>query len=39
MFEAMLAALVARGIQFLLVGGVAATVYGSARFINDLDIC
>ncbi len=39
MFEAMLAALVARGIRFVLVGGVAATVHGSARFTNDLDLC
>jgi len=39
MFEAMLAALVARDIRFVLVGGVAATVHGSARFTNDLDLC
>ena len=39
MFEAILAALVARRIRFVLVGGVAATVHGSARFTNDLDVC
>lgn len=39
MFEAILAALVARCIRFVLVGGVAATVHGSARFTNDIDVC
>lgn len=39
MFEAILAALVAHHIRFVLIGGVAATVHGSARFTNDLDIC
>ena len=39
MFEEILAALVARNIRFVLVGGVAATVHGSARFTIDLDIC
>ncbi|MGH7711321.1 MAG: nucleotidyl transferase AbiEii/AbiGii toxin family protein [Gemmatimonadaceae bacterium] len=39
MFETIIAALVARGIRFVVVGGVAATVHGSARFTNDLDIC
>ena len=39
MFEGMLAALVKRKIRFVLVGGVAAAVHGSARFTNDLDIC
>ncbi len=39
MFEAILAALVSRPIRFVLVGGVAATVHGSARFTNDIDIC
>ena len=39
MFESILSALVARDIQFVLVGGVAATVHGSARFTNDIDIC
>ena len=39
MFEGMLTALVKRKIRFVLVGGVAAAVHGSARFTNDLDIC
>ena len=39
MFEIILAALVARDIRFVLVGGVAATIHGSARFTNDIDIC
>lgn len=39
MFEAIIAALVARGIRFVVVGGVAATVHGSARLTNDIDLC
>ena len=39
MFEEILAALAARGIRFVLIGGVAATVQGSARFTNDIDLC
>lgn len=39
MFEAILAALVAHGIRFVVVGGVAGTVHGSARFTNDIDLC
>ena len=39
MFEAILAALVTRDIRFVVVGGVAATVHGSVRFTNDIDIC
>lgn len=39
MFEIILSALVARDIRFVLVGGVAATIHGSVRFTNDLDIC
>ena len=39
MFETILTALVERGVQFVLIGGVAATVHGSARFTNDIDIC
>ncbi len=39
MFETIIAALIERGIKFVVVGGVAATVHGSARFTNDLDIC
>lgn len=38
MFETILAALVARGIRFVVMGGVAATVHGSARFTNDIDV-
>ena len=39
MFEAILAVLVARNIRFIVVGGVAASVHGSARFTNDIDLC
>ena len=39
MFEEMLRELVRRGVQFVVVGGVAATVHGSARYTNDLDLC
>jgi predicted nucleotidyltransferase len=39
MFEAILAELVARGIRFAVIGGVAATVHGSARLTNDIDLC
>ena len=39
MFEAILAALIARGIRFVVIGGVAATVHGSSRFTNDIDLC
>jgi predicted nucleotidyltransferase len=39
MFEVILTALVAHEIRFVVVGGVAATVHGSARFTNDIDIC
>jgi predicted nucleotidyltransferase len=39
MFETILAALKARNIRFVLVGGVAATIHGSARFTNDIDVC
>ena len=39
MFEAILAALIAHGIRFVVIGGVAATVHGSARFTNDIDLC
>ena len=39
MFEAILASLIERGIRFVVIGGVAATVHGSARFTNDIDIC
>ncbi|MGH7516113.1 MAG: nucleotidyltransferase [Gemmatimonadales bacterium] len=39
MFEQIIAALVARGVRFVVVGGVAATIYGSARLTNHIDIC
>ena len=39
MFEAILAALAAHAIRFVVIGGVAATVHGSARFTNDIDLC
>lgn len=39
MFETILSALVAQGVRFVVIGGVAATVHGSARFTNDIDIC
>lgn len=39
MFEAIIAALVAAGVRFVVIGGVAATIQGSARFTNDIDIC
>lgn len=39
MFEIILSTLVERGIRFVLVGGVAATIHGSARFTNDIDLC
>jgi hypothetical protein len=36
-FEALLETLVQGEVEFLLVGGVAATVHGSARLTQDLD--
>ncbi|MGH7720494.1 MAG: hypothetical protein ACREON_16810 [Gemmatimonadaceae bacterium] len=39
MFERMIAALVAASVRFVVIGGVAAAVHGSARLTNDLDIC
>jgi predicted nucleotidyltransferase len=37
-FAALLRRLAERGVEFLLVGGVAATVHGSARVTQDLDV-
>lgn len=37
-FESALAALVDGGVEFLIVGGLAATVHGSARLTQDIDI-
>lgn len=39
MFEQIIVALIAAGVRFVVIGGVAATVHGSARLTNDLDIC
>lgn len=39
MFEEILAALVAQEVRFVVIGGVAATIQGSARFTNDIDLC
>lgn len=39
MFEQILAALVTHGVRFVVIGGVAATIHGSARMTNDIDIC
>lgn len=39
MFEQTIAALVAAGVRFVVIGGVAATIQGSARLTNDLDFC
>jgi predicted nucleotidyltransferase len=39
MFEQIIAALVAAGVRFVVVGGVAATLHGSARLTNDIDLC
>ncbi len=39
MLEQIISALVAAGVRFVVLGGVAATIHGSARLTNDLDIC
>ena len=39
MFEQIISALVAAGVRFVVIGGVAATIQGSARLTNDIDIC
>ena len=39
MFEEILKALVGAKIRFVVIGGVAATIQGSARFTNDIDLC
>jgi predicted nucleotidyltransferase len=39
MFEEIIRALTHADIRFVVIGGVAATVQGSARFTNDIDIC
>lgn len=37
-FEALLRALCAEGVRFVVIGGAAATAHGSARLTNDLDV-
>ncbi len=37
-FEAALRALASEGVQFIVVGGAAATAHGSARLTQDLDV-
>jgi predicted nucleotidyltransferase len=38
-FALILAELISRHIRFVVIGGVAAAVHGSARFTNDIDLC
>jgi predicted nucleotidyltransferase len=38
-YEEIIKALVAARVRFVVIGGVAATIQGSARFTNDIDIC
>ena len=37
-FEILLTALRNEGVSFIIIGGVAATLHGSARLTNDLDV-
>lgn len=37
-FERLLSSLTANGVRFVIVGGVAATIHGSARLTTDLDV-
>ncbi len=37
-FEALLAALRHEDVSFVIIGGIAATLHGSARLTNDLDV-
>ena len=37
-FKALLAAVTKEGVEFILVGGLAATAHGSARFTEDVDV-
>jgi hypothetical protein len=39
MFEKIIAALVAAGVRFVVVGGVAGVAHGSVRLTNDIDVC
>lgn len=36
--EKLIAVLIGGGVEFIVIGGVAATIHGSARFTNDLDV-
>ena len=37
-FSGLIGALADAGVEFVLVGGVAATVHGSARLTRDVDV-
>ena len=37
-FEVLLSALFKERVSFVVIGGIAATLHGSARLTNDLDI-
>jgi predicted nucleotidyltransferase len=37
-FRALLATLVGHGVEFIVVGGVAATVHGASRLTRDVDV-
>jgi predicted nucleotidyltransferase len=37
-YEALLTALAREGVEFILVGGLAATAHGSVRFTEDVDV-
>ena len=37
--QALLPCLVKAGVEFIVIGGVAATVHGSSYVTEDLDIC
>lgn len=37
-FRALVRALCAEGVRFIVIGGAAATAHGSARLTNDLDV-
>lgn len=39
MFEQIISALIKARVKFVVIGGVAANIHGSARFTNDLDLC
>jgi hypothetical protein len=38
-FDKLLAALSDANVQFVVIGGVAATIHGSARLTQDVDVC